>query len=52
MNIPGKVLDEAYAIYEEWEPNRRIDRAERLKQEVPSLTEAEIASVIKETKWV
>ena len=52
MNIPDKILDEAYAIFEEWGPNRRVDRAERLKQEFPSLTDAEIESVIKEMKSV
>jgi hypothetical protein len=52
MNIPDKILDEAYAIFEEWGPDRRIDRAERLKQEFPSLTEADVESIIKEMKTI
>lgn len=52
MSVPSKILDQAYAVYEEWGPNRSIDRAERLKQEFPSLTDAEISSVIEEMKRV
>ncbi len=45
MNIPDKILDQAYAVYEEWGPKRQIDRAERLKENFRSLTDADIAAV-------
>ncbi len=52
MSVPSKILDQAYAPYEEWDPNQRIDRVGRLKQEFPSLTDAEISSVVEEMKRV
>jgi hypothetical protein len=52
MTLPNDVLDQAFHIYEEWGPSRKIERAERLKQEFPALTDAEIASVIQEMKAV
>lgn len=52
MTVPDKILDQAFAVYEEWGPDRRIHRVERLKQTFPSLTDAEVASVIEEMKAV
>ncbi len=52
MNIPDKILDQAYAVHEEWGPDRQIDRAERLKQKFPSLKDADIASVLETVKAV
>ncbi len=52
MKLSDDDLDKAYTIFEEWGPNRRIDRAERLKQEFPSVAESEIKSIIKEMKEV
>jgi hypothetical protein len=52
MNIPDEVMDQAYTVYEEWGPNRRKDRVERLKEEFPALTEAELDFVVKEMKAV
>jgi hypothetical protein len=52
MSIPNEILDQAYAVYEEWGPDRRVDRVERLKQTFPSLTEADVASVSAEMKRV
>lgn len=52
MSIPNAILDEAYKVFEEWGPNRKIDRAARLKQEFSSLSDAEIASIMKEMKSV
>ena len=52
MNIPDEVMDKAYTVFEEWGPNRAKDRAERLKEEFPALTDAEIQFIIKEMKAV
>jgi hypothetical protein len=52
MKLPDEVLDKAYSIFEEWGPNRRIDRAERLKQEFPALGDGEIKSLLREMKDV
>lgn len=47
-----EIRDAAYAVFEEWGPKRRIERAERLKQEFPSLTDLDIVSILKEMKDV
>lgn len=52
MNLPDEVMDQAYTVFEEWGPNRAKDRAERLKEELPALTDAEIEFVIGEMKAV
>lgn len=52
MNIPDEVMDQAYIVFDEWGPNRLKDRAERLKEEFPSLTDAEIQFIIKEMKAI
>jgi hypothetical protein len=38
MDITDIILDRAFAIYEEFGPNRMIARGERLKQEFPGIT--------------
>jgi hypothetical protein len=43
MNLPDTVLDEAYAVFEEWGPKRRIPRNERLAKRLPLLTPGQIA---------
>lgn len=48
MSISNKILDQAYAIFEEWGPNRSVDRTERLKQEFPALLDDEIQTLISE----
>jgi len=52
VNISDELMDKAFTIYEEWGPNRAKDRAERLKEEFPALSEAEIQFIIKEMKAV
>jgi len=42
MNLPDTVLDEAYAIFEEWGPKRRIPRNERLANRFSTLTPEQI----------
>ena len=43
MNLPDTVLDEAYAVFDEWGPERRIPRSERLAKRFPLLRPEEIA---------
>jgi hypothetical protein len=52
MNIPDAILDKAYIIYDEFGPDRRIDRKERLKNEFGQLTSGEITVLIKHMKAV
>jgi hypothetical protein len=47
MNLPDTVLDEAYAVFEEWGPQRRIARNERLAERFPLLTSEEIAALLR-----
>ena len=47
MNIPDSILDEAFAVYEEWGPNRRIERSKRLQEEFKELSSQEIESLMK-----
>ena len=34
MDVPEDILDEAFAVFEEFGPDRRIDRRERLRAEL------------------
>ena len=57
MEISDEILDEAYPIYEEFGPDRRIDRRERLAGVFPQLSSAEIETLadrmakVSETVW-
>lgn len=52
MTIPDEVLDAAYAIYEEWGPDRRIDRIIRLTSKFPALSPEEIDWLIQRLKEI
>jgi hypothetical protein len=52
MTITDSILDQAYTIYEEWGPKRVIDRAQRIHEEFPSLSEVEIGTTIDQMKAV
>lgn len=52
MNLPDATLDEAFAIYEEFGPNRLIKRRERLQSEFPQLSSDEIEFVLDEINQV
>lgn len=57
MELSDAILDEAYTIYEEWGPQRRVERKERLRQAFPELSNAQVDAIIKtmrrvnETVW-
>ena len=46
MDLPDDLLDEAFAIYEEFGPNRLIARRERLQSVFRQLSPAEIESLV------
>jgi len=52
MKMPDSILDEAFAIYEEFGPNRRIERRERLKSVFQQLSAEEIEFLQKKMKEV
>ena len=52
IDLPDDVLDKAFAIYEEFGPNRLIDRRERLKSEFEQLSTEEIEFVLERMKEV
>ncbi|MCG3142249.1 MAG: hypothetical protein HDKAJFGB_03657 [Anaerolineae bacterium] len=52
MNIPDTTLDESFAIYEEFGPNRLIERKERLQTEFPQLGADEIDFVLDQMNQV
>jgi hypothetical protein len=53
MDIPAKILDEAYAVFEEWGPDRLIERSERLGQVFgETLGSAELEYVLERMKEV
>lgn len=52
MHLSDTILDQAFAIYEEFGPNRLIARGERLQSEFPELSTDEIALVLQEMKRV
>jgi len=57
MPLTTKILDAAYAIYEEFGPQRRIPRRRRLKRKFPALTDADLDELlpqmdaVTETVW-
>jgi hypothetical protein len=52
MDIPDDLLDRAFAIYEEFGPDRLKDRKERLKSQFEQLSTEEIEFVIERMKEV
>ena len=47
MPIPSEIISKAYAIYEEFGPNRLIDRKERLMAELHITSQEEIDELLK-----
>jgi hypothetical protein len=47
MNLSDDVLNAAFLVYEEWGPNRRINRTERLAGEFKELSSQEIEPIMK-----
>ncbi len=52
MNLSDATLDQAFVIYQEFGPQRLIERHERLQSEFPQLSTDEIAFVLQEMKRV
>lgn len=52
MEIPEDLLDEAFAIYEEFGPDRLIPRRERLQSVFSQLTAAEVEALLKRMEAV
>lgn len=46
MSVDGEILDAAYAVYEEFGPNRRVPRRERLHRMYPRLTAIEMDTLM------
>jgi hypothetical protein len=46
MPLDDSVLDRAYVVFEEWGPNKRTPRKERIAQTFPELADEEIESVL------
>ena len=47
MNITDAFLDEAYSVYDEFGPARRVERGARLKDKYPALSPCDIDSILK-----
>lgn len=46
MPLSAAILDEAYGIYDEFGPDRRTPRSERLKKKIPGLSPAELEELL------
>lgn len=52
MSVDGEIFDGAYEVYEEFGPERRVARRDRLQQKYPILTEGEMDTLMKEVKEI
>jgi hypothetical protein len=48
MSVDGEILDAAYAVYEEFGPDRRVPRRDRLPRIHPRLTASEMDALMME----
>ena len=46
MSVDGEILDAAYAVYEEFDPDRRVPRRDRLHPLYPGLTAGEMDALM------
>ena len=46
MHLSEDILNAAFLVYEEWGPNRRVDRRSRLAEEFKQLSTQEIETIL------
>ena len=52
MALDAPILDSAYRVYDEFGPDLRVPRPERLRREYPELSDADLAELVQQMESV